>query len=138
MSSVIERLVTAMNAHDLESASALIHEDYQSEQPLHPGRAFAGRAQMRSNWAAMFAGIPDFHAELCQSVDDGETTWSEWHWSGTRTDGQPFDVRGVTLFRIRDDLVVAGRLYMEDVIGDGEGIEQAVQAVSGHRPPPVR
>jgi hypothetical protein len=44
----------------------------------HPGRAFAGRAQMRANWEAMFAGIPGFHAEICRSVQDGETTWAEW------------------------------------------------------------
>jgi hypothetical protein len=36
---------------------------------------------MRANWEAMFAGIPDFQAELCRSVTDGDTTWSEWHWS---------------------------------------------------------
>ena len=64
MTDVIERLVVAMNAHDLDAAAGLIHEDYRSEQPAHPGRAFVGRAQMRANWEAMFAGIPDFHAEI--------------------------------------------------------------------------
>ena len=54
----------------------------------HPGRAFAGRAQMLANWEAMFAGIPNFHAEIRRSVQDGDTTWSEWRWSGTRSDGQ--------------------------------------------------
>jgi len=127
-------MVAAMNAHDLDGAAALIHEDYESEQPLHPRQAFSGRAQMRANWAAMFAGFPDFRAELCRSVDDGDTTWSEWHWSGTRADGERLDVRGVTLFRIRDGLIVAGRLYLEDVDVGTDDIEQAVQARTGHRP----
>ena len=60
MTDVIDRLVVAMNAHDLDAVAGLIHEDYRSEQPAHPGRAFAGRAQMLASWAAMFAGIPDF------------------------------------------------------------------------------
>ena len=134
MTDVIDRLVAAMNAHDLDGAAGLIDEDYRSEQPAHPGRAFTGRAQMRANWAAMFDGVPDFRAELSRSVQDGDTTWSEWHWSGTRRDGQLLDVRGVTLFQIRDGHIVAGRLYLEDVDRDEGTIEQAVRAFSGREP----
>jgi ketosteroid isomerase-like protein len=134
MSEVIDRLVAAMNAHDLESAAALFHEEYRSEQPAHPGRAFVGRAQMHANWAAIFAGIPDFHAELIRSVDDGDTTWSEWSWSGNRTDGQRFQERGVALFQQKDGLITAGRLYLEVVEREAASIEDAVQGMSGRRP----
>jgi limonene-1,2-epoxide hydrolase len=137
MTEVIDRLAVAMNAHDLDAAAGFFHEDYRSEQPAHPGRAFAGRAQMRANWEAMFAGVPDFHAEICRSVQDGDTTWTEWRWSGTRSDGQAFAMRGVTLFEITDGQIVAGRLYMEDVERDVTGIEQAVEALSGRRPRPA-
>lgn len=138
MTQVIDRLVVAMNAHDLDAAAGLFREDYRSEQPAHPGRAFTGRAQMRANWEAMFAGIPDFHAEACRSVQDAATTWTEWRWSGTRNDGQTFDVRGVTLFEIAGDQIVAGRLYLEDVERDATGIEQAVENLSGRRPQPAQ
>jgi ketosteroid isomerase-like protein len=56
MTEVIDRLAVAMNAHDLDAAAGFFHEDYRSEQPAHPGRAFVGRVQMRANWEAMFAG----------------------------------------------------------------------------------
>jgi SnoaL-like domain len=78
MSEVIDRLVVAMNAHHLDAAAGLFHQDYRSEQPAHPGRAFVGRAQMLANWEAMLAGIPNFHAEIRRSVQDGDTTWTEW------------------------------------------------------------
>jgi ketosteroid isomerase-like protein len=81
----------------------------------------------------MFAGVPDFRAE-CRSVVDGGTVWTEWRWSGTRTDGELFEMRGVTLFEIRDGQVVAGRLYMENVDRDDVGIEDTVEALSGRRP----
>jgi len=68
MSDVVQRLAALMNQHDLQGAAALMHRDYRSEQPAHPGRAFVGRAQMEANWKAMFDGIPDFHAELLRSV----------------------------------------------------------------------
>ncbi|MEO6143573.1 MAG: nuclear transport factor 2 family protein [Dermatophilaceae bacterium] len=134
MTDVVDHMVAAMNKHDLESAAGLMHQDYRSEQPAHPSLAFVGRAQMRANWEAMFAGIPDFKAELFRSVSEGETTWSEWHWSGTRSDGQPFEVRGVTLFEIRDGQVVTGRLYMEEVDRKDVSIEQVVETRSGRRP----
>jgi hypothetical protein len=44
-------------------------------------------------------------------------------------------MRGVTLFEVTDDQIVAGRLYLEDVERDVTGIEQAVEALSGRRPP---
>ena len=137
MTVVVDRLVVAVNAHDLDAVADLVHEDYRSEQQAHPGRAFAGRAQMLANWAAMFAGIPDFHAEICRSVQDGDTTWTEWRWSGTRSDGLAFEMRGVTLFEVTDGQVVAGRLYLEDVERDVAGIEQAVEDLSGRRPRPA-
>jgi limonene-1,2-epoxide hydrolase len=93
---------------------------------------------MLANWEAMLAGIPDFRAEICRSARDGAMTWTEWRWSGTRSDGQALEMRGVTLFEVTDDQVVAGRLYMEDVERDVTGIEQAVEALSGRRPRPAQ
>jgi ketosteroid isomerase-like protein len=138
MTYVIDRLAAAVNAHDLEAVAGLIHRDYRSEQPAHPGRAFTGRAQMLANWEAMFAGIPDVCAEICRSVHDGDTTWTEWRWSGTRSDGQAFEMRGVTLFEVAGGQIVAGRLYMEDAERDVAGIEQAVEDLSGTRPRTAR
>ena len=137
MTEVIDRLAAAVNARDSGAVAGLIRQDYRSGQPAHPGRAFAGRAQMRANWEAMFAGVPDFRAEICRSVRDGDTTWTEWRWSGTRSDGQPFEMRGVTLFEITDDQIAAGWLYLEEVERDVVGIEQAVEGLSGRRPRPA-
>ena len=136
MARVIDQLVRAMNAHDLNGAADLFDVDYRSAQPAHPGRAFTGRAQMRANWEAMFAGIPDFRAEVLRSVDDGDNTWSEWRWSGNRGDGEAFEMRGVTLFEIADDVIVAGTLYMEELEGDLVGINRTVETLSGRRPRP--
>lgn len=134
MSDVIDRLTAAMNDHDVDAMVALFHVEYESRQPAHPARAFVGDAQVRANWAAMFAGVPDLRAEVLRSADDGDTTWSEWAWSGTRADGQAFDVRGVTLFQVRDGLIVSGTLYMEDVETEEIGIGQAVEGLSGRLP----
>jgi hypothetical protein len=58
---VLERLRDAQNAHDLDAFVACFDPRYRSEQPVHPDRAFVGSDQVRANWAAVFAGVPDFH-----------------------------------------------------------------------------
>ena len=136
MTDLIDRLAAATNAHDVDRAAALVHEHYRSEQPAHPDRTFTGRAQMRANWAAMCAGIPDLRVEVLRSIHDADTVWTEWHWWGTRTDGEPFEMRGVTLFEIADDQIIAGRLYMEEIEQHAGGIDDTVQALSGRRPDP--
>src|SRR4029453_6816477 len=65
---------------------------------LPPDGAFVGSKQVRRNWAEVFAGLPDFRAELLRSARQGDTGWAEWHWHGTRADGTPPDMRGVTTF----------------------------------------
>ena len=108
-------MVERTNAHDLEGMAALMREDYQSEQPFHPARGFGGRAQMKANWGAILAGVPDLRAEVPASVQDGDVVWSEWHWWGTTEQGEPFDLRAITQFTVRDGLVVSGRLFAEPV-----------------------
>jgi ketosteroid isomerase-like protein len=134
MSDVVKRLAALMNEHDLEGASALFHQDYRSEQPAHPGRAFVGRAQMHANWSAMFEGVPDFRAEIICSVRDGDTTWTEWRWTGSHVDGEPFHMHGITVFEVQEDQIAAGRLFMEEVESTAVGIEDTVEHLSGHRP----
>ena len=70
-------------------------------------------------------------------ADHGDTTWTEWRWSGTRSDGQAFEMRGVTLFEVTGGQIAGGRLYLEDVERDVVSIEQAVEDLSGRRPRPA-
>ena len=70
---VVQRLNAAMNAHDLETFLACFADEYESEQPAHPDRAFRGRQQVRSNWSAIFDAVPDFRSQLLRSMADGNT-----------------------------------------------------------------
>lgn len=128
-----ERLSTAINNHDLDAFVACFHADYASEQPTHPERVFRGSGQVRKNWGAFFQEMPDITAELLvATVDQDATEWSEWYWHGTRSDGSRFEMRGVTIMGTADDLIIWARLYMEPVDRSGEGIDEAVQTLTGH------
>ena len=74
---VTERLLEAVNAHDLEGQLTLFNEDYRSEQPAHPARTFSGREQVRANWSRLYESIPDFRAELLRLAVVGEEEWGE-------------------------------------------------------------
>ena len=132
--SVLERLQAAQNQHDLEAFVDCLDPDYQSEQPVHPDRAFQGREHARQNWFAMFSSMPDFRSELLRSVTEGDATWGEWRWSGTHADGTRLEMRGVTIFGIRDDRITWGRLYMEAVEETGAGIDAVVRGLTHETP----
>ncbi len=114
---LIERLESALNAHDVEAVMDCIDPDYENEQPLHPDRAFRGTEQARENWAAIFRDVPDFQARVLRWTLQEDTLWAEWVWAGTQLDGSSLELRGVTLFGVREDQIIWERLYMEPVHG---------------------
>ena len=134
MVEVTNRLLAAMNAHDLDAFVDCFALDYRSEQPAHPNRAFVGSDKVRENWTGVFSGVPDFNAELLSSAttDDGVEV-GEWCWRGTYTDGSTFDMRGVTMMGIEGEQIAWGRLYMEVTEREGADIDQMVRDT--YRPP---
>jgi hypothetical protein len=111
--------------------AALFAADYRSEQPAHPNRGFGGSDQVHANWSTIFAGIPDLVVEVRADLDDGTTSWSEWDWRGTRTDGTPFRERGVIVLGLRADGAIGwARLYMEPVEQDGADIDETVRQMA--------
>ena len=71
---VAAALAEATNAHDIDAFVSLFAPDYDSQQPAHPDRAFLGRDQVRANWSAVFAGVPDFRAELVATAVEADTS----------------------------------------------------------------
>jgi ketosteroid isomerase-like protein len=130
---VIDRLCEAQNAHDVDAMAACFHPDYRSDQPCHPRRAFVGVEQVRKNWSGIFAAVPDLAVEVTGLVADpgGEDVWTEWRWTGTRADGSPMEMAGVTIFGVREGRIASGRLYMEEVERDGDTIDEAVASTTG-------
>jgi ketosteroid isomerase-like protein len=134
MGEVMNRLLSAMNAHDIDALVACFARDYRSEQPAHPDRAFQGRDKVRENWTSVFSGVPDFNAELLLSATtESGVEIGEWRWRGMYTDGSPFAMRGLTVMGIEGERIAWGRLYMEVVEQDGTDIDRMVRNV--YRPP---
>ena len=112
---VVERLLAAINAHDLEAMVACFADDYVNEWPAHPQRGFHGGEQVRRNWSQIFAGVPDLRARLPRMVVDGDTVWAEWDIAGTRRDGAAHLMRGVSIFGVAEGSLAWVRFYLEPV-----------------------
>jgi ketosteroid isomerase-like protein len=133
--SLIERLHTAMNAHDLDAMLECFDPAYHSTFPAQPSRAFRGREQVRKNWSHIFDTVPDYRSDLLRHTRDGDVAWTEWHWHGTQRDGTRVEFRGVVIFQLRNARIAAARLYVEPVEKGGEDIDAAVETMmkSGRR-----
>jgi limonene-1,2-epoxide hydrolase len=125
------RLQHAQNEHDIDTFVACFAAEYRSDQPAHPDRTFVGREQVRANCSSVFATVPDFRAELIRAAADGTTVWTEWRWTGTKSDGSRLHDRGVIIFGVERGEIAWARLYLAPVEEHGGGIEEAVERVTG-------
>lgn len=132
---ILQRLQDAINEHDLERVVDCFAADYRNETPVHPSRSFVGAEQVRRNWTQILGGLPDLRSELVRWAMSGDEVWSEWDWSGTRPDGAPFAMRGVTILGAgADGRATWSRFYMEPVDQAGDDVATAVRDVVGTRP----
>ena len=132
---VLERLIDAVNRHDLDALVGQFAEDVRSDTPAHPARSFVGRAQVRQNWAQILGSIRDLEARLVTSATSarpsgGTTEWAEIAFDGHRPDGAPWRMRGVTVNDVVDERIVALRFYLEPVDDAAVGVDAAVRAMT--------
>jgi ketosteroid isomerase-like protein len=130
----VGRLVAATNAHDLVAVVDCFDADYVNETPAHPLRGFRGREQVRQNWAAIFAGVPDISARVTASARNGDEIWSEWRMDGTRRDGARHAMAGVIIFGVADDRITSARFYLEPVETATGDVSIAIANALSERP----
>ena len=131
---VIDRLLQATNARDLEALVGCFAPHYVNETPAHPARGFTGSDQVRRNWAQIFAAVPDLVARITGWAENDGAVWTEWEMSGSRRDGSPHHIRGVIIFRVTDDRITAARFYLEPVDTSTDNVDAAVAAQLAGRP----
>ena len=83
---VADSLARAMNDRDIEPFASSFANDYDSQQPAHPDRAFRGRDQVRENRSSILASVPDFRADLLDVALSGDTLGTERRWRRTHAD----------------------------------------------------
>lgn len=123
MNTFLQKLQAAVNAHDLDAIAGCFAPDYVNETPVHPARSFVGAAQVRANWSMILTGLPDLRSTFVRSAEHGDEVWAEIELSGTRPDGVPQSLRGVTVFGVDGGVAHWARFYLEPVDADATPVD---------------
>ncbi|MGY1841790.1 MULTISPECIES: nuclear transport factor 2 family protein [unclassified Modestobacter] len=112
---VIDRLVDAVNRHDIDALTGCFAPAFECLWPAHPARSFTGRDQIRRNWESIFATFPDIQAVVAARAGAGDEVWAEWEFLGSGRDGARLHQRGVIVVVVDDDVIARSRFYLEPV-----------------------
>jgi len=135
----VRRMFAAVQQHDLDAMVREFADDYVNVTPNHPGRSFHGSEQVRSNWTAIFAAVPDLAPQVQDVAVDGEgKVWVEWSQTGSRRDGLRLEQAGVAIFTVRGDQLATVRFYLEPVERESGDVNAAVRAATTGSPTGAR
>jgi ketosteroid isomerase-like protein len=110
----IERFNDAFNRHDADALSEFLTEDtvFEDTSPAPDGRRVEGKAAVVEFWRQWFARNPDARFETEEMIVSGDRAVVLWVYHKTRN-GQPWRLRGVDVFRVRDGKVAAKLAYVK-------------------------
>ena len=110
----IDRFNDAFNRHDAEALAPLLTEDtvFEDTSPAPDGRRIEGRAAVVDFWRGWFARNADAVFEAEQVIVTGDRAVVLWVYRKPRN-GQPWHLRGVDVFTVRDGKVAAKLAYVK-------------------------
>lgn len=111
---VIDRFNEAFNRHDADALAALLTDDtvFEDTSPQPDGRRIEGKAAVVDHWRAWFARNADSRFEAEDIIVCGDRAVVRWTYHKLR-DGQPWHLRGVDVFTVRDAKVAAKCAYVK-------------------------
>ncbi len=104
----------AFNRHDADSLAAFLTDDtvFEDTSPAPDGRRIEGKAAVVEFWRAWFARNPDASFDDEEVIVSGNRATVLWVYSKMRN-GQPWHLRGVDVFTVKDGKVAAKLAYVK-------------------------
>lgn len=113
----LQSFADAFNAHDVSAIMAHMTDDCVFEASAGPdvnGEKFSGQAQVRKAFEKVFATFPDAHWGDAKHFVLGNRGFSEWIFTGTKTDGTKVEVTGCDLFTFYDGKIAIKNSYRKN------------------------
>lgn len=97
----------AFNRHDVAGMMQLMSDDciFENTDPAPDGTVFSGRKAVTQFWQDFFRESPEAHIEIEEIFGMGERCIMRWKYSWVDAAGKKGHVRGVDIFRVRDELI---------------------------------
>ena len=111
---VIDRFNEAFNRHDADALALVLSEDsvFEDTSPAPDGQRIEGKPAVVAFWRGWFARNPDAVFDAEEVIVSGDRAVVRWVYRKLRN-GQPWHVRGVDVFAVRDGKVAAKLAYVK-------------------------
>ena len=112
--SVIDRFNVAFNRHDADALAPLLTDDtvFEDTSPAPDGNRIEGKPAVVAFWRSWFARNPDANFQAEDVIVSGDRAIVLWVYRKLRN-GQPWHLRGVDIFTVRDGKVAAKLAYVK-------------------------
>jgi ketosteroid isomerase-like protein len=111
---VIDTFNQCFNKHDADALAALLTEDtvFEDTSPAPDGRRIEGKAAVVEFWRGWFARNSDARFDAEEMIVSGNRAVIRWVYRKMRN-GQPWHLRGVDVFTVRDKKIAAKLAYVK-------------------------
>jgi ketosteroid isomerase-like protein len=111
---VIDRFNDAFNRHDADALAELLTDDtlFEDTSPQPDGRRITGKAAVVEHWRGWFARNADSRFDAEDVIVCGDRAVVRWVYRKVRN-GEPWHLRGVDVFTVRDGKVSAKLAYVK-------------------------
>ena len=110
----IDAFNAAFNRHDADALATLLTDDtvFEDTSPAPDGRRVEGKAAVVEFWRGWFTRNPDARFDAEEMIVSGNRATVLWVYRKMRN-GQPWHIRGVDVFTVRDGKVAAKLAYVK-------------------------
>jgi ketosteroid isomerase-like protein len=110
----IDRFNEAFNRHDADALAQCLTDDtvFEDTSPAPDGRRVEGKTAVVEFWRGWFARNADAHFDAEEVLISGNRATVLWVYRKMRN-GQPWHLRGVDVFAVRDGKVAAKLAYVK-------------------------
>jgi ketosteroid isomerase-like protein len=111
---VVDRFNEAFNRHDADAVASLLTDDtvFEDTSPAPDGRRIEGKAAVVEFWRGWFVRNADAKFEAEEVIVSGDRAVVRWVYRKMRN-GQPWRLRGVDVFTVRNGKVAAKLAYVK-------------------------
>ena len=111
---VIDNFNDVFNQHDVNALAALLTDDtvFENTSPAPDGLRIEGKAAVIEFWREWFAGNPEARFGDEEVIVSGNRATVRWIYRKMRN-VQPWHLRGVDVFTVRDGKVAAKLAYVK-------------------------